>query len=68
MDAPHPSDGSDPRGLALEITIRIAPDGRVYLHDITEDLLPILLALNPTDESTHLRVQAAASFSEEKRP
>lgn len=60
----HASDGRDERGRGLEIVIRIAPDGKVYLHDITPDLLPVLEALNPRDDMVRARVEACRAMAE----
>jgi hypothetical protein len=65
---PHPSDGSDPHGRELEVLIRIGADGRVYLHDITPDLLPIVLALSPNDTELRRRAEAAANFKQLETP
>lgn len=65
IHAPHPSDGSDERGRELDIVIRIGPNGRVYLHDITDDLLPVALSLNPTDIVMQQRVKAAGRLDKE---
>ncbi|HVO77124.1 MAG TPA: hypothetical protein VMT60_03980 [Candidatus Bathyarchaeia archaeon] len=67
MKAPHTSDGTDTQGRGLEIVIRIGPDGRVYLHDITADLVPIALAMNPDDRNMRSRLEAAQRFKEEGR-
>lgn len=64
----HPSDGSDDRGRDLEITIRIGIDGRVYLYDITADLVPVVLALNPDDPALRRRLALAADIPSEKDP
>ncbi|CAG1004156.1 hypothetical protein PHYC_03119 [Phycisphaerales bacterium] len=40
---------SDAEGRDLVITIRLAPDGSVYLHDIPPDFVPIAAALAPQD-------------------
>lgn len=61
----HVGDGLDQRGAALEIVIRIAPDGKVYLHDITPDLLPVIEALNPRDEAVRARVEACRIMESE---
>jgi hypothetical protein len=37
----------------------------VYLHDITADLLPVLLALNPTDPALRRRAEAANAYAPE---
>lgn len=64
MDAPpHIPDGSDDVGAHLPITIRIGPDGRLYLHDLTHDLLPVAAALCPLDAALQQRVRAAAEFA-----
>lgn len=64
-EARHVGDGLDQRGAALEIVIRIAPDGKVYLHDITPDLLPVIEALNPRDEAVRARVEACRIMESE---
>lgn len=64
----HPSDGSDIEGRELDVLIRIGADGRVYIHDITPDLLPIVLRLNPHDPDLRRRTDAAASFATTERP
>ncbi len=64
----NPGDGSDPLGRALDISITIAADGTVHLHDITRDLLPVLAALNPNDETTRRRLEAARRLTREQQP
>jgi hypothetical protein len=64
----HPSDGSDAAGRHLDVLIRIAADGRIFLHDITTDLLPVLLALNPHDPDMNKRAALAQSFQSEEAP
>jgi hypothetical protein len=61
----HAADGSDERGRTLVITIRIAPDGTLYFHDITPDLLPVAAALAPDDPALHARMEIAARFGQE---
>jgi hypothetical protein len=65
MLKPHTADGSDQLGKGLPITIRIGPDGIVYLQDITVDLLPIALSLCPEDPVLQHRAAVAAQFHEE---
>jgi hypothetical protein len=64
----HAADGSDDAGRGLTLTIRLAPDGRVYLADIPPDLLPIALALAPHDESLLARAALAAGYLQEDCP
>jgi hypothetical protein len=68
MEHLHPSDGSDEQARDLEITLRIGVDGRVYVHDITADLLPVFLALDPTNEDLQRRAAAAATYLAETTP
>jgi len=49
----------DEFGRDLEITIRIARDGRVYFHDIPLGMIEIARALCPDDPDLQLREQAA---------
>lgn len=60
----HAGDGLDERGRALEIVIRIGVDGRVYLHDVTPDLLPVVEALNPRDATIRKRMAACRVLAE----
>ncbi len=46
------------------VTIRLASDGRVFLHDLTPDLLPIICQLCPNDEVLRQRLQAADHLPE----
>ncbi len=64
----HPSDGSDADGRGLDVVIRIGPDGRVYLHDITADLIPVVLALSPDDPDLRRRAEAASAFGTTESP
>lgn len=66
--SPHRSDGSDPQGRELDVLIRIGPDGQVYLHDITADLMPVVLALNPNDPELRRRAEATATFEAMEHP
>jgi hypothetical protein len=59
----HPSDGSDDLGVHLALTIRIGPDGKLYFHDITADLLPVAVAMCPQNEVLGRREAAAATFA-----
>jgi len=54
--AHHTPDGSDPQGTGLEVQIRIAPDGRMYFHDIPPALVDVVLALNPADAALAQRL------------
>ena len=49
----------DDLGRNLEITIRIAPDGRVYFHDIPPDMIGVARAIDPRNPDLRLREQAA---------
>jgi hypothetical protein len=60
----HVPDGTDAQGDGLPVTIRIAPDGRVYFHDITERLVSVALAMNPEDEAMRERKRVLNAFSE----
>jgi len=62
----HAGDGSDESGRMLPITIRIGPDGRVYFHDITEEMLPVARALCPEDRTLSRRIEAAARYEKKK--
>lgn len=64
----HPSDGSDAEGRGLDVVIRIGPDGKVYLHDVTADLIPAVLALSPRDPDLRRRAEAAAGFGQSESP
>ena len=55
-------DGRDELGRDLVVTIRIGPDGTVYFNDVTLDLLPVTLALNPDDARLRQRLEAARAF------
>jgi hypothetical protein len=61
----HKSDGSDEAGRGLEVTVRIGPDGRLYLHDIPPDLLPVVLAMCPDDPVLKRRAESADRFRQE---
>ncbi len=47
------------------VTIRLASDGRVFLHDLTPDLLPIICQLCPNDEVLRQRLHAADQLLED---
>jgi hypothetical protein len=66
MAEQHQADGSDHSGRDLAVTIRIGPDGSLYFHDLTADLLPIALALCPQDLALAARAAAAAGFGQER--
>lgn len=66
IQAIHPSDGTDPLGAELPITIRIGPDGKLYFHDITAQLLPVALAMCPDDEQLRRREAAVAALAEKE--
>ncbi|MDX2133104.1 MAG: hypothetical protein SFY69_13750 [Planctomycetota bacterium] len=51
---------ADPSGKDLVITIRLAPDGRVYLHDMPPDFVPIAAALAPQDPELSRRADILA--------
>lgn len=61
----HRADGTDKEGRGLVITIRIAPDGKLYFHDITADLLPVARALSPQDAALRARALSAERFGQE---
>lgn len=63
--APRAGSPADGQGSGLEVTIRFGPDGRVFVHDITLDLIPALLALCPEDPELRLRARAAEAFARE---
>jgi hypothetical protein len=54
---------ADPDGEALTVTIRVAPDGRVYFHDIPAGLVPVALAIAPDDATLRARQRAVAAFA-----
>lgn len=58
----NPGDGSDALGRDLAVTIRIGPDGVLYWHDLTADLLPVALALCPGDPDLEARDKAAGAL------
>lgn len=64
----HTSDGTDEAGRGLEVTIRLGPDGRLYVADIPPDLIPVLLALAPDSESVRVRAELAATYRTEDHP
>lgn len=47
---------------ALEITI--GPDGRLFFHDLTAEILPAACALCPQDPEISQRMDALASLKE----
>jgi hypothetical protein len=49
--AEHRADGSDARGEGLAVTIRIAPDGRVFFYDIPPGLVGVVASLRGTPHS-----------------
>ena len=53
----HAPDGTDAAGEKLPVVIRILPDGRLYTHDITAAMLPILTSLCPTDANLAARAK-----------
>jgi len=64
----HVPDGSDHEGRALPVTIRIGPDGRVYFHDITAELLPVALALDPRSAALKLRESSRLGLARKESP
>ena len=65
MVSDHAADGTDEAGQDLVLTIRIGPDGRLYFHDLTPDLLGVALAMCPRNPEVRRRVQMACLFEEE---
>ena len=57
-------DGRDELGRDLVVTIRIGPDGKLYVNDITFDMLPVALALCPDDPDLSRRAETAQAFDE----
>ena len=51
-------------GRAVEVTITLGPDGRVYFHDLPGELLPVACALAPFDEELLARARVAAASDE----
>lgn len=64
----HAPDGADAEGRQLPIRIRIGPDGRLYVHDITAALIPVLRELCPTDETLAARARAMHLMATDCRP
>lgn len=58
----------DEAGAGLPLVIRIAADGRVFVHDITADIAPVLLALAPGDTVLAARLEAARAFVRADEP
>ncbi len=58
----HNPGGGDAMGEGLPITIRIGPDGRVYVHDITAALAPVVAAMNPQDAAVQERARLVQEF------
>ena len=54
--------GHDELGRDLTVTIRIGPDGSLYLSDVTMDMLPVVAALCPNDPELQRRLDAARAF------
>jgi len=54
--------GSDGGGTEIPIVIRILPDGRLYTHDITPGLVPVLMALCPDHPGLQARAVALRRF------
>ncbi len=61
------ADGSVESGQDLPVMIRIGPDGTLYFHDLTADLLPVAAALCPQDKALAVRVLAAEQFNQGRR-
>ena len=59
----HASDGTDPSGTGLEISIRIGPDGILYFHDIPPALVEVALAMNPAESATRSRLEKALKLA-----
>ena len=64
----HAPDGADVQGRKLPIRIRIGPDGRLYVHDITAALIPVLQEICPTDEALAARARAMQLMAMETGP
>ncbi len=60
-------DGRDELGRDLTVTIRIGPDGSLYLSDVTMDMLPVVAALCPDDPELRRRLDAARAFRRGRR-
>lgn len=56
---------SDATEAGLDVTITIGPDGRMYFHDLTPELVPVAAALCPNDAELIAR-QVAIEESERK--
>jgi hypothetical protein len=52
-----------PVRTAIPVNIRIGPDGTLYFHDITLEMLPVALAMCPDNEDLKRRVAAAEHFA-----
>jgi hypothetical protein len=50
---------SDEAAEGLLVTITLAPDGRVYFHELPTDMVDVAESLNPDDRELALRRQAA---------
>jgi hypothetical protein len=62
MPSRKPAFVRDELGRTLEITIRIARDGRVYFHDIPPDMIGVARAIDPGNPGLRMREQAARHF------
>lgn len=63
----HTPDGTDAAGEKLPVVIRILPDGRLYTHDITAAMLPVLESLCPKDAVLAARARAMKTAESETR-
>lgn len=52
----------DEMGTELEVRIRIAPDGRVYFHDIPMAMLDVVAAIAPANKTVAERRQLAQAY------
>lgn len=52
----------DEAGTQLDVLIRIAPDGRVYFHDIPLGMLAVAAAIAPDDPVLAQRQHAAEQY------
>lgn len=52
----------DEAGTQLDVLIRIAPDGRVYFHDIPHGMLAVAAAIAPDDPVLAQRQHAAELY------
>ncbi len=46
------------------VTISVGPDGRLYFHDLSPDLIRVALALNPEDAGMRRRLALSEGDAE----